>query len=75
MADLILGLIAFLVVLSGLVMIMIVAVGKRRRDAIARRNEPQVMQKRLRDLNALIDRINQATTDDELDSLERRKGE
>jgi hypothetical protein len=75
MADLVAGLIAFLVVISGLVVIVLMVRGKRRKDAIAKRNEPQQLRRKLRDLDTLIDSIHQATTDDELDGLEQQENE
>jgi hypothetical protein len=75
MADLIAGFIGFLVILAGLTTIVIMVRSRQQRNALARRNAPQRARKKLRDLDALIDRINQAKTDDELDGLEEQKDE
>ena len=75
MADLVAGFIGFLVIITGLVVIVLMVRDKRRKYAIAKRNEPQRLRRKLRDLDTLIDSINQATTDDELDGLEQRETE
>jgi hypothetical protein len=75
MGDLVLGLSGFLIIIAGLTIIVIMVKTKRHRDAIARRNLPQRLRKERRELDTYIDRINRATTDDELDSLEQRKDE
>jgi hypothetical protein len=75
MADLVAGFIGFLVIITGLVVIVLMVRDKRRKYAIAKRNEPQRLRRKLRDLDTLIDSINQATTDDELDGLEQRENE
>jgi len=75
MADLVAGFIGFLVIITGLVAIVLMVRDKRRKYAIAKRNEPQRLRRKLRDLDTLIDSINQATTDDELDGLEQRENE
>lgn len=71
MADLVAGLIGFLVILAGLVVITLMIRDKRNRDDAIR----QRSNRRLQDLNAFIDKINQAETEDDLDNLKEWNGE
>jgi hypothetical protein len=77
MADVILLFISATILLVGAVIIGVVAGRARQRRSLERRrrSEPAYLRHRLTELDDFIHEINQATTDDEIDSLESKRRE
>jgi hypothetical protein len=75
MADVILIFISMVVIIIGAVPIAFMSRAAHRRRERERRDQPQLARKRLAALDDYLQRVSQATTEDELDSLESEKSQ